>query len=386
VTELRETHQADSSRDLAEGNSRMKDEFLAMLAHELRNPLSAINSAVQVLASTKGQGAAGTRAREVVARQVDHLRHLVDDLLDMERVVSGRIRLNRRPFDLAEEVRVAVSSVPSDVALDLQSDVGIEPVWVDGDAVRIEQVLTHLMTNAIRHTPAGGRIQVALRCERDQAVLTVRDTGVGIASAVLPFVFDMFVQGEQELDRAQGGLGIGLTLVRRLVELHGGTVVASSDGEGQGSTFTVRLPQSQTAPGPGALPDRPQAAVPRRVLLIEDDSDGREMFRLMLELAGHTVFDAADGVRGLELLEGEHPDVVIIDIGLPGLNGCQVAQRVRECPSGRAVTLVALTGYGRPSDYRRSTEAGFDYHLVKPVDLEMLSGLLRKTDRPSGTS
>jgi CheY-like chemotaxis protein/anti-sigma regulatory factor (Ser/Thr protein kinase) len=283
-------------------------------------------------------------------------------------------------------VRLAVGSVPGDVGLDLQSDVGSEAVWVDGDAVRIEQVLTHLMNNAIRYTPPGGRIQVALRRDGDDAVLTIKDTGVGISVEVLPFVFDMFVQADRDLDRAQGGLGIGLTLVRRLVELHGGTVAASSDGEGQGSTFTVRLRQSPAMHTPSALPARPDDANPRRVLLIEDDSDAREMLRLMLELAGHAVYAAADGATGLELLEAEHPDVAIIDIGLPGLNGYQVAQRIRECPHGRAVMLVALTGYGRLSDYQRSTEAGFDYHLVKPVDLDMLSGLLQTADRPIGAS
>jgi len=310
----------------------------------------------------------------------------VDGLLDMERVISGQIQLNRRPFDMAEAVRLAVSSVPGDVGLDLQTDVGTEPVWVAGDAVRIEQVLTHLMTNAIRYTPPGGRIQVALRRDGDDAVLTIKDTGAGISLELLPFVFDMFVQADQDLDRAKGGLGLGLTLVRRLVELHGGTVVALSDGEGQGSTFTVRLRQSPTAPTPSVLSTRPDDANPRRVLLIEDDSDAREMLRLMLEIAGHTVYDAADGPRGLELLEAEHPDVAIIDIGLPGLNGYQVAQRIRECPDGRAVVLVALTGYGRPSDYQHSTEAGFDYHLVKPVDLDMLTRLLRTDARPVAAS
>jgi len=321
-----------------------------------------------------------------VARQVGHLSHLVDGLLDMERVVSGHIQLNRRLFDMAETVRLAVGGVPGDAGLELQSDVGTEPVWVDGDAVRIEQVLTHLMTNAIRYTPPGGRIQVALRRDGDDAVLTVTDTGAGIVPELLPFVFDMFVQANQDLDRAKGGLGIGLTLVRRLVELHGGTVVASSGGEGLGSTFTVRLRQSPTAPTPGALSPRPDGAHPTRVLLIEDDKDAREMLRLMLEIAGHTVYEAADGPRGLELLETEHPDVAIIDIGLPGLNGYQVARLVRERPNGLAVVLVALTGYGRASDYQHSTEAGFDYHLVKPVDLDILSRLLQSDARPLGHS
>jgi signal transduction histidine kinase/ActR/RegA family two-component response regulator len=376
VTDLRELHEAYSSRDRAEQNSRMKDEFLAMLAHELRNPLGAINSGVKLLASTKSGGDTETRAREVIARQVGRLSHLVDDLLDMERVVSGEIQLNRRPFDMAEVVRLAVSSV-SDVGLDRQVDVSTELVWVDGDAVRIEQVLTRLMTNAVGHTPPGGRIQVALRGDGDDAVVTIKDAGVGISPGLLPFIFDMFVQGEQDLDRAKGGLGIGLTFVRRLVSLHGGTVVASSDGEGHGSTFTVRLRRIPAAHRPTGLSARPNRVDPRRVLLIEDDRDAREMIRLMLELAGHAVYNAPDGIRGLELMKAERPDVAIIDVGLPGLDGYQVARRIREHLNGRAMLLLALTGYGRPRDYQHSTEAGFDYHLVKPVDLDTLACLLQ---------
>jgi len=207
-------------------------------------------------------------------------------------------------------------------------------------------------------------------------VLTVEDTGVGISPELLPFIFDMFVQGDRTLDRAPGGLGIGLPLVRRLVGLHGGTVEASSDGEGHGSRFTVRLrqiPAVAESPGLASPPDR---AEPRRVLLIEDSCDAREMFRMMLELAGHVVYDAADGVRGLELLKSEHPHVAVIDIGLPGLDGYEVARRIRADPNGRAMLLVALTGYGFPSDLQHSAEAGFDHHLVKPVDPDELARLL----------
>jgi PAS domain S-box-containing protein len=382
VTDLRELQEAYRARDFAEQSSRMKDEFLAMLAHELRNPLGAINSAVQVLASTKSRGESENRAREVVTRQVGHLSHLVDGLLDMDRVVSGQIQLNRRPFDMAEAVRLAVSSVFGEAGLDLQTDVGTEPVWVDGDAARIEEVLTHLMTNALRRTPPGGRIQVALRRDGDDAVFTINDTGAGISLELLPFVFDMFVQARQDLDRAGGGLGIGLTLARRLIELHGGTIVASSDGEGKGSTFTVRLRQSLTAPASGALPGRSDDANPRRVLLIEDDSDAREMFRLMLEIAGHVVYDAADGPSGLAILQAEQPDAAIIDIGLPRMDGYQVARCIRAHPHGRTMILLALTGYGRPSDHQRSAEAGFDHHLVKPVDLGTLARLLSAHQDP----
>ena len=375
VTDLRELHEAYSTRDRAERDSRMKDEFLAMLAHELRNPLGVINSAVLVLDSTKSGGKTETRARDVISRQVSHLSRLLDDLLDVERVVSGKIQLNRRPLDMAETVRRVVSGVTGEVGLHRHVEISAEPVWIDADAVRIEQVLTNLLTNAINNTPTGGRILVSLLGDGNDAVLTVEDTGVGISPELLPFIFDIFVQGDRTLDRAKGGLGIGLTLVRRLVELHGGTVGAASDGDGRGSRFTVRLRQF---PAPDASPGiaRPLDPVePRRVLLIEDNRDAREMLRLMLELAGHVVYEAADGGRGLELLEIEHPDVAIIDIGLPGLNGYQVARRIREHLNGRAMLLLALTGYGRPGDYRNSAEAGFDHHLLKPIDPDELRRL-----------
>ena len=376
VTDLTELHEAYSNRDRAERDSRMKDEFLAMLAHELRNPLGAINSAVQVLEMMHSGGQSETRARNVIVRQVGHLSHLIDDLLDVERVVSGKIQLNRRPLDMAEAVRRAVGSVTGDAGLDRHIDVRAESVWVDGDAVRLEQVLTNLLTNAVKYTPAGSRIHVALRSDGADALLTVEDTGVGIPPELLPFIFDMFVQGDRTLDRARGGLGIGLTLVRRLVELHGGTVVASSGGVGHGSRFTVRLrriPAAETSPGISSPPGRVK---PKRVLLIEDSRDAREMFRMMLELEGHVVYGAADGARGFELMVAEHPHVAIIDIGLPGLDGYQVARRIREHPNGRAMLLVAVTGYGFPSDHQHSAEAGFDHHLVKPVDPDALARLL----------
>ena len=376
VTDLTELHEAYSNRDRAERDSRMKDEFLAMLAHELRNPLGAINSAVQVLEMMHSGGQSETRARNVIVRQVGHLSHLIDDLLDVERVVSGKIQLNRRPLDMAEAVRRAVGSFTGDAGLDRHIDVRTEPVWVDGDAVRLEQVLTNLVTNAVKYTPGGSRIRVALRGDGHEAVVTVEDTGVGIPPELLPFIFDMFVQGDRTLDRARGGLGIGLTLVRRLVELHGGTVVASSGGVGHGSRFTVRLRRIPAAETSLRLSCPPGRVKPRRVLLIEDSHDAREMFRMMLELEGHVVYGAADGARGFELMVAEHPHVAIIDIGLPGLDGYQVARRIREHPNGRAMLLVAVTGYGFPSDHQHSAEAGFDHHLVKPVDPDALARLL----------
>ncbi len=376
VTDLRELLQARHERDRAEHDSHVKNEFLAMLAHELRNPLGAIRSAVSVIDCAEATGSAATHAREVITRQIAHLSRLIDDLLDVERVASGKIRLDRHPLDMAEAVQRAVASVTAGAGLDRAIEIHTEPVWVQGDADRLEQVFVNLITNAIKYTPRDGSIQVSLCGQRNEAVLTVKDSGVGIASELLPSVFDMFVQGERTLDRAQGGLGIGLTLVRRLVELHGGTVAASSDGAGRGSTFTVRVPQLAAARNSAGIPSLVEPAMARRILLIEDSRDAREMFRLVLEHAGHHVYEAESGDRGLELVETVHPEVAIIDIGLPGLDGYEVARRIRNQPHGRAMLLLALTGYGFPSDRARSTEAGFDHHLVKPVDPYDLARLL----------
>ena len=273
-------------------------------------------------------------------------------------------------------MRRAVASFTGAERADRHIEISTEPVWIDGDAVRLEQVVTNLLTNAFKYTPPGGRIQVVLRADGSDAVFSVEDTGVGISQRLLPFIFDLYVQAERTLDRADGGLGIGLSLVRRLVELHGGRVDASSEGEGHGSRFTVRLKQ---IPSPNQSPVmsvlRERRARPRRVLLIEDSGDAREMLRMMLELAGHVVFAAADGVRGLELLSAVRPDVGIVDLSLPGMDGYQVAKRIRKDPDGRHMLLVALTGWGFRGD-SMSPEDGFDYHLVKPVDPDHLARLL----------
>ena len=377
VTDLRELFEANSNRERAERDSRTKDEFLAMLAHELRNPLGAISNAVRVLELSHAEGDAATRAHEVIARQVGQISHLINDLLDAERVVSGKIRLNRQPLDMAEAVRRAVALFAGDPRLVPHIDITAEPVWIDADAVRLEQVLSNVLTNAIKYTPSDGQIRVALHAEGNDAVFIVEDTGFGVSAELIPFIFDMYVQADRTLDRAQGGLGIGLPLVRRLVELHGGTIVASSAGEGQGTTFTLRLrqvPSTRASSGISLTPER--YAKPRRVLLIEDSGDAREMLRMMLQLAGHVVYDAPDAVRGLELLNVVRPDVGIIDISLPGMDGYQLARRIREEPFGRDILLLAMTGYSAPGDADRSLEHGFDYHLVKPVDLDQIARLL----------
>jgi PAS domain S-box-containing protein len=377
VTDLTDLLAANSSRDRAEHDNRTKDEFMAMVAHELRSPLGAISNAVRVLESTHGDGQHATAAHEVIARQVGHLSQLMGDLLDVERVVSGKIRLNRRPLNMAEAVRRAVATITSDGHVNRTIDVGTDFIWVDGDPVRMEQVLTNLVTNAVKYTPAGGLIRVELRADGDDAVLMVADNGYGISPELMPLIFDLYTQSERTLTRARGGMGIGLTLVRRLVELHGGTIVASSQGEGRGSLFTVRLrriPAPGTSRGFAGRPERRSRT--RRVLLVEDNGDAREMLRTLLELAGHVVYDAADGVSGLELLDAARPDVGIIDIGLPRMDGYQLAKRIREDPHGRNMLLLAVTGEGTSEAERGETEQTFDHHLVKPVDPDLLIGLL----------
>jgi CheY-like chemotaxis protein/anti-sigma regulatory factor (Ser/Thr protein kinase) len=292
-------------------------------------------------------------------------------------VVSGKIRLNRQPLNLADIVRGAVATFAADTRLDREIEVCTEPVWVDGDAGRIEQVLMNILTNAVKYTPPAGRILVTLRADGADAVLSVEDSGFGIAPSLLPFIFDIYVQADQTVERARGGLGIGLALVRRLVELHGGTVAASSDGEGKGSRFTVRLRTIPSAETSSGLPfPRERRAKPRRVLLIEDSGEAREMLRVALELAGHVVYNAADGVRGIELLNVARPQVAIIDVSLPGMDGYEVARRIREEPQGRGMLLLALTGHDPPGDLMHSLEHGFDYHLAKPVDPDYLARLI----------
>jgi signal transduction histidine kinase len=368
TSEVQAREAEQRARAEAEAASRAKDEFLAMLGHELRNPVGAIRSAVAILDEIGKHDTTSLRARQVIARQATHLGRLMDDLLDVGRVMAGKILLDREPLDLGEATQRAFATLAGraerhHVAL------ACESVWVDADGARIEQIVTNLIVNALKYTPAGGTVEISVRPEADTAVLTVRDTGVGIAPGLLPSVFDLFVQGERPLDRAEGGLGIGLTLVRQLVQLHGGTVAAESAGRGQGSTFTVRLPRIAALPVAAPRPAADEKRR-RRVLLVEDNDDSREMLRVGLELAGHEVHEACDGPGGIEAARALRPDVAIVDVGLPGANGYEVARQVRTTVPG--MKLIALTGYGQPEDRRRAMTAGFDTHLVKPVDPEQL--------------
>jgi len=368
-------------RRAAEARSSAKDEFLAMLGHELRNPLSAISSASSLL-GLAGAGAESVgRARQIIQRQTQHLSRIVDDLLDLSRAMSGKILLSRKQLDLSALVagcldtfRATGRTAGYDVSTRLA------PAWIDGDATRLEQIAVNLIDNALKYTPDGGRIEIAVGVEHDEVILSVLDSGVGIAPDLLPHVFDVFVQGAISIDRAQGGLGIGLALVRRLVELHGGTVGASSTGCGGGSTFTIRLPRTEAAEQPDA-PARSgnaggnsagNASDKPTVLLIEDNDDGREMMATMLASYGYTVLQAPDGLEGVKIAGAELPDVALVDIGLPGIDGYEVARRLRRDAGTRDIRLIALTGYGLAEDQRRVLEAGFDRHLVKPVDLAAL--------------
>ena len=357
---------------------RHTNEFLAMLAHELRTPLAPILSAVQILGRQAGDNPVVQRAREVVERQALHQARLLDDLLDVSRITRGKIELRRRKLDLGVAISEVVEStrpLMNAKAQTMSVALSEEPIYVDTDPTRLTQILSNLLNNAAKYTHAGGRIAVACRREGEHAVVVVRDNGIGIPREMLTRIFDLFAQAEPLTARTQGGLGIGLTLVKNLVEMHGGTVVARSAGRGAGSEFEVRLPavsapKEEAVAAAGSAPARAL-----RVLVIEDDLDTRETLRRVLELDGHEVQAAADGEEGVATALASGPEVVIVDIGLPRLDGYQVARRIREA-LGAAPLLIAVTGYGRAEDRRLSREAGFDVHLVKPVAPEQLTAAL----------
>jgi signal transduction histidine kinase/CheY-like chemotaxis protein len=373
---------------------RDRDRFLAVLGHELRNPLSAILSSVQLIERLGAKAVA--REQAVILRQTRLLSRLVDDLLDVSRVTSGKIALESAAVDLRRLLERCVQAQTLNAA-DRRIEISIDleqGLTAQGDPVRLEQVFNNLLTNAVKYTPAGGRVRVTLARRGGDAEVRVQDTGVGIAPEVLPHVFDMFTQADDTLDRSQGGLGIGLTLVRSLVELHGGSVAAESPGRGEGSTFIVRLPAVRTRARPAAArSESPASPAPREILLVEDNADVREGLKLLLEEAGHSVDVAGDGIEALERIAERRPSLALLDIGLPRLDGYSLARRMREALGG-SVYLVALTGYGLPEDRHRAMEAGFDAHLAKPITLDSLLALLARAeptragpiraDRPAG--
>jgi len=368
--------QVDGLREAAENANRAKDEFLAMLGHELRNPLSPIVTALQLMKLQGPEGSA--RAREVIERQVTHLTRLVDDLLDVSRIARGKVELKADLIEMSEIVAKAIemsSPLLEQRSHKLSVQVPRRGLLVDADITRLSQVVSNLLTNAAKYTPTGGHITIHGEAIGDEVLLHVRDTGIGITADVLPHIFDLFVQERQAIDRAQGGLGIGLTIVRNLVERHGGSVQVKSEGQGRGSEFTIRLPKATWAEQSddiqrgldierlGARDGAP------RVLIVDDNEDGAEMLSIILSQKGYDTRVAHDAPRALDIAETFKPVTAFIDIGLPVMDGYELAERLRAMPALKGIRLIALTGYGQESDRRRAREAGFDQHLVKPVDI-----------------
>jgi signal transduction histidine kinase len=356
-----------------------KDEFLATLAHELRNPLAPIRNAVNVLRlSSSGQPAG--QVWEMMDRQVSHMVRLVDDLMEVSRITRGKIELRKSMLDLASVIAAAVeASRPLVEAAKHELTVTLppQPLVVEGDAVRLAQAFSNLLNNAVKYTDAGGRISIVARREDDGAVVTVTDTGVGISAAALPKVFDMFVQADARDSRAQSGLGIGLTLARSLVDMHGGSVTAQSAGEGKGSEFTVRLPIARAA----AARAQKATAVAEvrglpRVLVVDDNRDAADSLGALLQVLGADVRIAHDGVTALAALPAFNPVAIFLDLGMPGMNGYEVASRIRARPDVHEIMLIALTGWGQEKDRRQTAAAGFNHHLVKPADVGALQAVL----------
>jgi signal transduction histidine kinase len=402
---------------------RHKDEFLAMLAHELRNPLAPIYNAVQLMRRKPLEDPQLAWSRDVIERQTAHLSRLVDDLLDVSRITRGKINLAKESLDVSSLIERAVETshpLITERSHDLVLDIPKEPLKVLGDPTRLTQALGNVLSNAAKYTERGGRIAIAVRRDGAEVVIRVSDTGEGIPADLLPVIFNLFTQLERTSGHAQGGLGIGLALVRRLVEMHGGSVTAHSDGVGKGSEFVIRLPvqteieamfgteaksngqRIEMAPvdaapvipiggqittlnpfqpslGANAEGDR----VKRRILLADDNNDALESLATLLELGGHEVVTASNGALALECAERHRPEVMLLDIGMPMLDGYEVARRIRIQPWGRNITLVALTGWGQDTDRRRSREAGFDSHLVKPLDMDKLTELLERLPAPA---
>ncbi|WP_170162342.1 PAS domain-containing protein [Caldimonas tepidiphila] len=391
MADITERKQSEASlrrlaEELAEADRR-KTEFLATLAHELRNPLAPIRTGLEVMRLSGGNPGAAARTREMMERQLSHLVHLVDDLLDVARITRGKLELKKERVDLRGVVASAVeTSLPHIEAgcHDLAVQLPDEPLPLDADPTRIAQVLSNLLNNAAKYTPSGGRIRLSVSREGEQVLVAVTDTGIGLPAQALSTVFQMFAQIGHATERGHGGLGIGLTLVRRLVELHGGTVEAASAGPGQGSTFMVRLPLAAVEAGeaPPAVregqPSAPGSDRGLRVLVVDDNVDAAETLAALLGMIGHTTRVAHDGLQALDAAREFRPEAVFLDLGMPGMDGYEVARALRGTPGFARTLLVALTGWGAESDRALSREAGFDQHLTKPADLAVIDALLKK--------
>jgi PAS domain S-box-containing protein len=362
-------------------SSRRKDEFLAMLAHELRNPLAPIRNAVQVLQSPDQSEPVLRKCRDMIDRQVVHMARLLDDLLDVSRITRGTLELRKEPVRFGEVIRHAVETTEALMTANgqqLSIELGDDPM-LEADMARLSQVFSNLLHNAAKYTPTGGRIEVRSWREDDDVVTTVHDTGIGIPGDMLPKIFEAFVQLDRSTGRLGGGLGIGLTLAQRLVEMHGGTLVAASEGPGAGSEFTVRLPgwirTTSDSPDP-SLQKGTRTAHPRRILVVDDIRDNADSLSLMLSAAGHEVRATYAGRDALLVGDTFQPEVVLLDLGMPELSGYEVARQIRLLPWGRRATLIAITGWGREKDRELTREAGFDHHLTKPFDAVALAALL----------
>jgi signal transduction histidine kinase len=377
VRALLRLRQAENERQAAldelKEADRRKDEFLAMLAHELRNPLAPIRNAVEILRLSE-QRAVREKARDLIGRQVDHLTRLVDDLMEVSRITQRKVVLRKSVVNLRELVEAAIEvarPLMDKSRQELVISLPPEELWVEVDAVRLSQVLGNLLHNASKFTPQGGRIALEAAVDAEGLEIRVTDNGVGISPELLRSVFELFSQADRSLDRAQGGLGIGLSLVKGLMEMHGGTVTASSTGPGQGSQFVLRLPLAalrprESAGGSAAIGSVDQG--PRRILVVEDNTDAAEATKMLLTQLGHEVLIVNDGALAVEAAAAFRPDVILLDIGLPGVDGYELARRFRALDETSGSRVIAVTGYGQPADRARSAAAGFDHHLVKPVD------------------
>ena len=384
LVDITDRKQAEAALRIAD---RSKNEFLAILAHELRNPLAPIRNAVHILNREGALAPESHWALSAIDRQVRQMARLIDDLVDVARITSDRLELRKERVDLGAALRSAIETSGTLLKAGGQEFTVVlpdAPIRLDADLVRLAQAVSNLLNHAAKYTERGGYIWLTAERDGDAAVITVRDTGVGIPAAVLPHVFEMFTQGEQARARTLGGLGIGLTLVKRLVEMHGGTVHAESGGQDKGSTFVIRVPAlAEAAPGEHAEPDRPMPMnpPPLRMLIVDDNRDAADSLAMLLRTTGSEIRTAYDGLEALQVASEFRPEVVLLDIGLPKIDGHEVAQRLRHEAWGRRVCLIAVTGWSDESDRARSRAAGFDHHLVKPLDTAHLAQLLGSVER-----
>ncbi|MEZ0224903.1 MAG: ATP-binding protein [Alphaproteobacteria bacterium] len=375
--EIAQRHKAQEA--LVDVN-RKKDEFMATLAHELRGPLGAASNALEVMDVAK-DGKTKDKAMEIMRRQINQMTRLIDDLMDVARVSQNRIELKKKPVQLSAVIQLAVDGVKPmmegkshDVTVSLPQD----PVWIDGDAARLNQVFMNILANAAKYTDPRGDIRITAAQENDKVKIAVRDNGVGIPSHILPKIFDMYVQAESTLDQSQGGLGIGLSLVKRLVTLHGGSVTARSSGVGKGSEFVVTLPVMARAEHPAPAPQerRVETEVKHCVLVVDDNEASAQTLGWMMEGLGHQVKVATSGKEAIRTAAAFHPDVVLLDIGLPEMDGYEVCKEMRRMPVLKDTVIIAQTGWGQPEERQRAKDAGFDHHLVKPIELAALQNVL----------